>query len=203
MGESPKESAAADIQGRLKTLQSRYLGGDLTGENLYSKVSPIYAQGKDYLNQALNARMTGVGNTIGESLITSGVAKGAPQANLFAGAMAPAIAQNQSELAGITQQEGTTLADLLKFSLTQAGTTGNQELSAISQMKDTTALGDVFGGLTSMFSLADIITNPKLLQMILGGKSGGSTGASAAIANTSGISNSAFDVINKKLPWEL
>jgi hypothetical protein len=187
MGQSPKESAAADMQGRMKALQDRYLGGDLSGQSTFNQVNPYFEKatvglnaGEDYLNQSLSTRLMGVGQNIGESLISSGVPKGAPQANLFAGAMAPAIAQNQSELAGIEKSksgismtQGGTLADLLKFAMGQSSNAGQQELGAIGGMKDSTTMGDIFGGLTSAFNLADIVSNPKLLQILFGG--GGNT----------------------------
>ena len=168
MGQSPKEQASQDTYGRLQGLQQRFLGGDLSGNSLNNQVTPLFDQGKDYMNTALSTRMMGIGQNVGESLISSGVPKGEPQANLFAGAMAPAIAQNQTELSNITQRQGMTLADLLKFSLGESSQIGNQELGAISGMKDSTTMGDVFGGLTSGVSLMSILTNPKILQMILG-----------------------------------
>jgi hypothetical protein len=189
LGTSAKESASADMQGRMKALQDRYLGGDLSAKSQYSQIDPYYEQGKNeldagkgYLNQALSTRMMGVGQNIGESLMTSGVPKGGPQSNLFAGAMAPAIAQNQTELAGlekgkasISMQQGGTLADLMKSVMGAVSNTGQNELGAIGGMKDSTALGDVMGGLTSAFSLTDIFTNPQLLGLIFPGmsKSGG------------------------------
>jgi hypothetical protein len=169
MGQSPKEQASQDTYGRLQGLQQRFLGGDLSGQSLNSQVTPTFDAGKDYMNQALSTRLMGVGQSIGESLMTSGVPKGAPQANLFAGAMAPAIAQNQTELSNITQRQGMTLADLLKFSLGESNQIGQQELGAIGGMKDSTTAGDVFGGLTAGSSLLSILSNPKILQMILGG----------------------------------
>jgi len=197
MGSSPKENASSDMQGRMKALQDRYLGGDLTGESQFGKVNTYFNQaktdigsGEDYLNQALSTRMMGVGQNIGESLMTSGVPKGAPQANLFAGAMAPAIAQNQTELAGmekgkssISMQQGGTLADLLKSVMGATSQAGQNELGAIGGMKDSTTMGDIMSGLTSAFSLTDIISNPKLLQLLFGG--GGTTGAGKTVAGAS------------------
>jgi hypothetical protein len=145
--------------------------------------------------------MMGIGQNVGESLISSGVPKGAPQANLFAGAMAPAIAQNQTELAGLSKMEGGTLADLLKFSMGESTQAGNQELGAISGMKDSTTMGDIMSGLTSAFSLADIISNPKLLQMLFGG-GGGSSGNPGMTGNLGGISGGSNSAINNKLPWQ-
>jgi len=194
MGTSPKEQASSDMNDRLKTLQDRYLGGDLSGQMLYNQVKPTFEQGKNDLNTALSTRMAGIGKNIGESMITGGVAKGAPQANLFAGAMAPALAQNQTELSNITQREGMTLGDMIKFALSQAGDTGKQELGAISGMKDSTTMGDVMGGLTSAFSLADIITNPELLAMF-SGKSGGSADVNNIASG--GVNSMANEVLKR------
>lgn len=194
MGTSPREQASADMQGRMKSLQDRYLGGDLSGNNLYKQVDPYLTEAQNklkgsegYLNQALSTRMMGVGQGIGESLVTSGVPKGAPQANLFAGAMAPAIAQNQSELgqtersiAGIDVNKGQSLMDLIKFSLGQSTNAGQLEQGAIGGMKDSTTAGDIMGGLTSAFSLADIFTNPQLLGLLFPSSKSGSGGLNLA-----------------------
>jgi hypothetical protein len=185
----------------MQNLQQRFLGGDLSGGNLMNQVNPYFDQGKTDMNTALSTRMMGVGQNIGESLITSGVPKGAPQANLFAGAMAPAIAQNQTDLAGLAEKQGGTLADLLKTSLSGGMQAGQQELGAISGMKDSTTMGDIMGGLTSAFSLSDILTNPKLLQMLFGG--GGSSSILGGVSgNPGGISSSGNAAINNKLPWQ-
>ena len=173
MGQSPKEQASSDMNDRLKNLQDRFLGGDLSGTSMMDKVNPYFEQGKTDMNTALSTRMMGVGQNIGESLMTSGVPKGAPQANLFAGAMAPAIAQNQNDIAGLAERQGGTLADLLKTSLSGGMQAGQQELGAIGGMKDSTTMGDIMSGLTSAFSLSDILTNPKLLQMLFGSSSSG------------------------------
>jgi hypothetical protein len=199
MGQSPKESASADMQGRMKSLQDRYLGGDLSGENQFKKVDPYFEQGKDYLNESLSTRMMGIGQNVGESLISSGVPKGAPQANLFAGAMAPAIAQNQTELAGLAKTQGGTLADLLKFAMGQSTNAGQLEQGAIGTMKDSTTMGDIMSGLTSAFSLADIISNPKILQMLFGGS--GASGSFGMAGNPGGISSGSNAAINNKLPF--
>jgi hypothetical protein len=193
LGTSPKEQASSDFNTRLQGLQQRYLGGDLSGGSLMNQVNPYFEQGKNDLNQSLSTRMMGIGQNVGQSLMTSGVPKGAPQANLFAGAMAPAIAENQQEMGNLAEKQGGTLADLLKTSLGLAGQAGQQELGAISGMKDSTTMGDIMGGLTSTFSLTDIFTNPKLLQMLFGGKDSPN--------NPGGISSGSNNAINNPLPF--
>jgi hypothetical protein len=217
MGQSPKEQAAASQYSNMNSIAQRFLSGDLSGSNMFKQVNPYFEQGRSdiqtgvqgaesKLNSALSTRMAGIGQQVGESLISSGVPQGQGRGMSFAAAMSPAIAGTQEQIAGmekfgaqsladLSRYQGTTLAGLMENSNQMGIGASGQAGSAINNMKDSTTMGDIMGGATSLAQLAAIFTNPELggmglLQKLLGG----GQGPTASIAS-SGVSNIQNDVL--------
>jgi len=195
MGQSPKEQAAGDQYTKMNSIADRFLSGDLSGSNQFQQVNPYFMQsrsdvtagtqrGISDLNSALSTRMAGIGQQVGESLISSGVPQGQGRGMSFAAALAPAIAGTQEQIAGlekfqassladISRYQGSTLADMLgrsgQYGLSATGQAGG----AINNMKDSTTMGDIMGGATTLAQLAAMVTNPEMgiLKLLSGGNS--------------------------------
>ena len=99
MGESPQEGAAQAQRDDMSRLQERFLSGDLSASSRMEQVLPYINNAQDIMkggladilqaiNTSINTRAAGMGQQIGESIISSG-AVGHDVGNAWATAMSP------------------------------------------------------------------------------------------------------------------
>lgn len=204
MGESPQEEASNKFQNMVQSMiQSRGQFGTGAALNQMSNISPIFDRGRSDLNSGidksinnlnlgLSTRMSGIGQQIGEGLISGGVPAGQGRGTAFASAMAPAIAGTQEAAAGLNQTraltladfaktEGLTLADLLKSSDQIITQLLGQQMQGIKGMKDSTGLGDTFAVLQSI---------GKIVGSVFGVPSGGGVASGGGAITGGGLSSS-------------
>lgn len=180
MGTSPREEAAERFANIALYLAGRrgQLGIEGAREQ-YREFTPLFEKAEqdvrafgqyssDLLNRILSAQLTNIGSQVGEGLISSNVAVGAPRAEALVAAYAPAIAATQgaqANLAGnIMQLLSTqnlarigTLSDLLKMNEQQLTNLLQLHLGGVERMKATSTLGDVLGVLNTIANIVSSI----------------------------------------------
>jgi len=156
MGQSPQEKQA-------KKISDYFFSGGGTAENRMAEIDPMYKQISDQLISSYNTRLSGLSQNVGESLVTSGVARGSDQAGAFYSALAPAIASEQESLAQLGQNKVSTLLNLMQLQ-------SSGMISPLQFMKGTTAIGDILGGATTLGNILGMPTGKDsvLLQNIMG-----------------------------------
>lgn len=176
MGESPREEASrqfAEMLGRLAG--SRGIYGERAASTQFGLVNPYFERARsdisgglsdatNYLNASLSTRLSGISQSLGESLINAGVPAGHGRGTAFATAVAPAIAATQQaqadiaktgalSLADISKLQGLTMTDLLKASEAITSNLLRTQLGGIEGMKSSTTIGDILAGLATIASI--------------------------------------------------
>jgi hypothetical protein len=158
----------------MSRLQERFLSGDLSASSRMEQVLPYINNAQDIMkggladilqaiNTSINTRAAGMGQQIGESIISSG-AVGHDVGNAWATAMSPLYAsgieagamareRNTAGVSTLEASKGTTLAGLMALSQQGLLTANQLENMSIGGMKDSTVAGDIFGGITSIMNI--------------------------------------------------
>lgn len=168
MGESPREEASRGFADLVKNMVSgRGQYGMTAAKAQFGEVSPYFQQGRadvntgidraiGNLNMGLSNRLAGIGQTLGEQLVSSGVPAGQGRGTDFAASYAPAIAGTQEAIGGLeanrgsllaelARTQGLTLADLMRTSDAMVNQLLQLQLSGIGGMKSSTVTGDILG----------------------------------------------------------
>jgi len=181
MGESPQEKASKQQVGVYGSLYN-----DIKSTDNFAKVAPEFDKVIANLYSGFGQIKGGITNTmsrnVGESLVTSGVARGQDQGgawiNAITSALTPAISNLQTQVADIGKAKSITYADILNRKDVNLMNILGGQTQAIGGMKDTTGMGDVMGFVQSLASIISAFVNP-----------GGVAAKSAASAGTT-VNNS-------------